>query len=34
MNSAPFDLLRFQDAQASVYPDVLDELKAGRKRSH
>lgn len=34
MSSAPFDLSRFLDAQARVYPDVLDELKAGRKRSH
>ena len=30
----PFDLQRFVDAQARVYPDVLDELRAGRKRSH
>jgi uncharacterized protein (DUF1810 family) len=30
----PFDLHRFVDAQARVYPDVLDELRAGRKRSH
>jgi len=29
-----FDLQRFVDAQARVYPDVLDELRAGRKRSH
>lgn len=32
--SDPFDLQRFVDAQARVYPDVLDELRAGRKRSH
>ncbi len=30
----PFDLERFVEAQASVYGDVLDELRAGRKRSH
>jgi uncharacterized protein (DUF1810 family) len=30
----PFDLHRFVDAQARVYADVLDELRAGRKRSH
>lgn len=30
----PFDLQRFVDAQARVYPDVLEELRAGRKRSH
>jgi uncharacterized protein (DUF1810 family) len=30
----PFDLQRFVDAQARVYADVLDELRAGRKRSH
>jgi uncharacterized protein (DUF1810 family) len=29
-----FDLQRFVDAQARVYADVLDELRAGRKRSH
>jgi uncharacterized protein (DUF1810 family) len=32
--SDPFDLQRFVDAQARVYPSVLDELRAGRKRSH
>jgi hypothetical protein len=32
--SVPFDLDRFVDAQARVYPSVLDELCAGRKRSH
>lgn len=30
----PFDLQRFVDAQAGVYDTVLDELRAGRKRSH
>jgi uncharacterized protein (DUF1810 family) len=30
----PFDLQRFVAAQARVYDDVLDELRAGRKRSH
>jgi len=30
----PFDLQRFVDAQERVYPTVLDELRAGRKRSH
>jgi uncharacterized protein (DUF1810 family) len=30
----PFDLERFVDAQTSVYPDVLLELRQGRKRSH
>ncbi|WP_068177070.1 DUF1810 domain-containing protein [Mycobacterium sp. UM_CSW] len=30
----PFDLKRFMDAQAPVYRDVVDELRAGRKRSH
>ena len=30
----PFDLKRFVDAQAPVYSEVLDELRAGRKRSH
>ncbi len=29
-----FDLTRFVDAQAPVYDAVLDELRAGRKRSH
>ncbi len=32
--SEPFDLQRFVDAQAGAYPRVLDELRAGRKRSH
>lgn len=30
----PFDLQRFVNAQAGVYDTVLDELRAGRKRSH
>jgi uncharacterized protein (DUF1810 family) len=30
----PFDLARFVDAQDCVYAHVLNELKAGRKRSH
>jgi uncharacterized protein (DUF1810 family) len=30
----PFDLGRFVTAQAPVFPAVLAELKAGRKRSH
>ncbi|BDB42532.1 MULTISPECIES: DUF1810 domain-containing protein [Mycobacterium] len=29
-----FDLQRFVDAQARVYDDVVEELRAGRKRSH
>jgi hypothetical protein len=29
-----FDLQRFLDAQAPVYPVVLGELQAGRKQSH
>ena len=29
-----FDLDRFLNAQAGVYPQVLDELRAGQKRSH
>jgi uncharacterized protein (DUF1810 family) len=32
--SDPFDLQRFVDAQARVYAGVVDELRAGRKRSH
>jgi uncharacterized protein (DUF1810 family) len=36
MDSAtdPFDLQRFVDAQAGVYHTVVEELRAGRKRSH
>ena len=30
----PFDLQRFLDAQAPVYPQVLAELRGGRKQSH
>ena len=30
----PFDLQRFVDAQADVIDRVLDELRAGKKRSH
>jgi uncharacterized protein (DUF1810 family) len=30
----PFDLQRFLDAQATVYPQVLAELRRGRKQSH
>jgi uncharacterized protein (DUF1810 family) len=30
----PFDLERFVGAQSPVYARVLDELRAGRKRSH
>jgi uncharacterized protein (DUF1810 family) len=29
-----FDLARFLQAQQTVYPDVLEELAAGRKRTH
>lgn len=30
----PFDLQRFVDAQALVWPDVVDELRSGRKTGH
>lgn len=30
----PFDLQRFVDAQERIYPSVIGELTAGRKRSH
>ena len=30
----PFDLQRFLDAQAPVYPQVLAELRRGQKQSH
>jgi uncharacterized protein (DUF1810 family) len=30
----PYDLYRFVDAQSGVYTQVIDELSAGRKRSH
>jgi len=29
-----FDLERFLTAQSEVYPDVVDELRRGRKASH
>lgn len=32
--SGPFGLERFVDAQAPVYRNVVEELRAGRKRSH
>ena len=32
--SDPFELQRFLDAQASVYPRVVQELSRGRKQSH
>jgi uncharacterized protein (DUF1810 family) len=32
--SDPFELQRFVDAQAQVYADVVDELRAGHKRGH
>lgn len=32
--SDPFDLNRFMEAQAPVYPHVVAELRTGRKRSH
>src|SRR5438046_1700808 len=33
-STEPFDLERFLTAQAPVFETVLEELKAGRKRSH
>jgi uncharacterized protein (DUF1810 family) len=30
----PHELQRFIDAQSGVYPQVIEELSAGRKRSH
>jgi uncharacterized protein (DUF1810 family) len=33
-NSDPFNLQRFVDAQTSVFVQALEELRAGRKRSH
>jgi len=30
----PFDLARFLEAQAGIYAQALDELRAGQKRSH
>jgi uncharacterized protein (DUF1810 family) len=34
MNSDPYHLKRFLDAQATTYDRALAELKAGQKRSH
>jgi uncharacterized protein (DUF1810 family) len=34
VNTDPHNLRRFVTAQDRVYEDVLDELRAGRKRSH
>jgi uncharacterized protein (DUF1810 family) len=34
MESSAFDLQRFVDAQDPVYPQVLQELRAARKRTH
>lgn len=34
MASDPFDLQRFVDAQEAAMPQVLQELRDGRKRSH
>ncbi|RYE59687.1 MAG: DUF1810 domain-containing protein [Hyphomicrobiales bacterium] len=34
MSASTFDLSRFLSAQRSVYEQVVDELKAGRKRTH
>jgi uncharacterized protein (DUF1810 family) len=34
MNHPSYDLERFLQAQAGVYPDVVAELKAGKKASH
>ena len=36
MTSTPkeFDLIRFVDAQAGVYENVISELRSGQKRSH
>ena len=34
MDPDSFDLTRFLEAQTSIYPQALAELKAGRKRSH
>lgn len=30
----PFDLSRFVNAQSEIYPQVIEELSSGRKRSH
>jgi uncharacterized protein (DUF1810 family) len=32
--SDSFDLQRFVDAQAAIYPRVVEELSRGRKQSH
>jgi uncharacterized protein (DUF1810 family) len=34
MSDDPFDLARFLSAQAGLFDIALDELRAGRKRSH
>ena len=34
MNDDPFDLARFEQAQAPVFAQAIAELRAGRKRSH
>lgn len=34
MSNDPFNLERFVDAQAAVYPNVVRELQNGRKQSH
>ena len=34
MTDDPYDLRRFVDAQERIYETVIDELAAGRKRSH
>lgn len=34
MSEDRFDLIRFVTAQAPVFDSVMDELKAGRKRTH
>jgi uncharacterized protein (DUF1810 family) len=34
MITDPFDLQRFLDAQAPIYPVVLGELRSGSKQSH
>lgn len=34
MNTDKFDLNRFVDAQAGIYTSVINELRAGSKRSH
>ena len=34
MTADPFDLARFVTAQADVFDRAVEELRAGRKRSH